>query len=112
MRNPLDYFVLDSLANDIEAIENILKILNSDTEFGWRDQHPQPFERGEIIPSLLGGVQRGDIEACVWSEEDRALVVAGPGVVPGGYLDDVWFRLTDRGRTVLESWDPPPSPVG
>lgn len=74
VRIDLDYFVLDSLANDLEAIENILAILNSDSEFGWRDQHPSPFTREEIVPALLRGIQRGDIEACVWSDRDRALV--------------------------------------
>ena len=106
----MDYFVLDSLANDLEDIEHILNILNSPTEYGWRDQHPEPFTRDEIIPSLLRGIMEENIEATVYSEQERALVDAGKGVVPDIPIDEVWFRLTKRGRRVLNDWEPPPFP--
>ncbi len=108
----IDYFVLDALANDLEDIEHVLNLLNSPTEFGWRDQHSEPFSREEVIPALLRGIRKGNIEACVYSEEKRALIGAGEGVIPTVPLDDVWFRLSARGRVVLNSWDPPPLPDG
>ncbi len=110
MRN-LDYFVLDALANDIEGLESILRILNSSTELGWRDQHPEPFERSEVVPSLVGSIRRGLVEACTYSEAERCLVGKGTKVVPDQGFDDLWFRLTSKGRIVLNSWEPPPLPA-
>lgn len=107
----LDYFVLDTLANDIEDLDSILRLLNSPTELGWRDQHPEPFEREEILPSLVRSIRRGLIEACAYSDEERALVGAGMKVVPDGDFDSLWFRLTPQGRMVLDSWEPPPLPA-
>lgn len=110
-REPIDYFVLDALANDLEDVEHIIHILNSPTEFGWRDQHPDPFTEQEVIPSLLRGVSEGNIEACVYSDQQKALIGAGEGVIPTGSLREVWFRLTRRGRMILKSWEPPPLPA-
>ncbi len=106
----LDYFVLDTLANDLEDLPSILRILNSPTELGWRDQHLAPFVRDEVVPSLIGAVRRGHVEACVYDGEQRSLVSAGTGVMPSGDLTEVWFRLTTRGKVVLDTWDPPPLP--
>lgn len=110
MLEEIDYFVLDTLANDIEDLESVLCILNSPSELGWRDQHPDPFTREEVVPSLLRAIRFRTVEACIYSEEEKCLVGAGGGVVPDGNLDDLWFRLTSKGRLVLDSWDPPPLP--
>lgn len=110
-RAPIEYFVLDALANDLEDVDHIVQILNSPTEFGWRDQHPEPFTPQEVIPPVLKGIREGNIEACIFSEEERALVGAGEGVIPSSPLSEVWFRLTPRGRLVLNNWDPPPLPT-
>jgi hypothetical protein len=104
-RGLIDYLVLDALANDLEDIEHILEILNSDTQFGWRDYHPEPFTREEMVPALVRAIHDGCVEACIFSEEDGALIGAGERVVPAVPLEDVWFRLTSRGRTVLENWN-------
>lgn len=109
-REQIDFFVLDTLSNDIEALENVLDMLNSATEMGWRDQHDGPFTRQEVIPALLRGVREGNIEICVYSEEQKALVDVGEHVIPAMPLETVWFRLTDRGKVVLDNWEPPPLP--
>lgn len=83
-------------------------MINSPTERGWRDQHPEPFKREEIVPSPLRGTREGNVEACAFSEERGALVGAGDRVIPSGSFDEVWFRLTTRGLTVPKSWDAPP----
>jgi hypothetical protein len=106
----LDYYVLDVLANDIEDLESVLRLLNSPSELGWRDQHPTPFSREEVVPSLIRSIKRGLVEACVYSEATRQLEAAGPSVVPTVDFDAIWFRLTSKGRIVLDSWDPPPLP--
>lgn len=109
-RDLLDFVVLDALANDLEDLEGIVRILNSPSELGWRDQHPGEFTRMEVLSPLLRAIRDRLVEACRYSEGDRALVGLGEGSVPSGSIDDVWFRLTPRGRTVLNSWEPPPLP--
>lgn len=105
-REPIHYFVLDALANDIETLDDILRILNSSSELGWRDIHPEPFTRQELIPAILRCVKEGSIAVCVFS--DGELEDAGDRVLPPGSFDDFWFRITSRGRMLLDAWNPPP----
>lgn|SRR5690606_37032703 len=108
-RELIDYVVLDALANDIESLEDILRILNSSSELGWRDLHPEEFTRAEVVPAIVRAVRDGSIMACHFSEDENALVDAGEGVLPPGSLDDLWFRLTLKGRLLLQAWEPPRS---
>jgi hypothetical protein len=73
MARPLiDYFVLDSLANDLESLEDMLRILNSEG-LGWRSHHMVPFERDEILPALFRGIRDGLIRAAVHTPDGKAL---------------------------------------
>ncbi|HUG39509.1 MAG TPA: hypothetical protein VMM12_03435 [Longimicrobiales bacterium] len=109
MNRPLvDYVVLDALANDLESLEDILRILNSDTELGWRDIHPDAFGRDEVVTAILRGIQDGNISPCEYSEAKGALVDREGNTLPADVpIDDLWFRLTPRGRTILNNWDVP-----
>jgi hypothetical protein len=106
-REPIDLFVLDTLANDIEALEDILRMLNSATVLGWRHAHPALFERDEVLLALLRNVKAGLVEACQYDPTAKALVGLGEQVWPAGSADDLWFRMTSRGRMVHDAWDPP-----
>jgi hypothetical protein len=106
-REPLDLFVLDTLANDLEALEDILRMLNSDTVLGWRHAHPQPFERDEVVLALTRNIRAGLVEACAYDVAAKALVGLGEQIVPDGSMDDCWFRMTRRGRMVHDAWEPP-----
>lgn len=108
VRHELDMYVLDALANDLEALDDILRILNSPSELGWRDQHPDLFTADEIVPAIIRGVRSGNIEACVYSASEKGLVGLGEGVLSSDSADETWFRLTQRGRLVLSAWNPPP----
>ena len=48
----MDLYVLDSLANDIEDIEAILRMLNSDTVLGWYHEWGRQFTREDIVTAL------------------------------------------------------------
>lgn len=104
----LDMYVLDALANDIEDLEDILRILNSPSELGWRDQHPAPFTAQEITPAVLRCIRAGNVEACQYSVSEKSLVGLGNKVEPSSPADATWYRLTSSGRLVLNSWNPPP----
>jgi hypothetical protein len=105
-RQDLDYYVLDSLVNDLEAIEDILRMLNSDSALGWRDLHPKPFTRDEIVPGLARLIKEELILAYVLDQSGKALVQLGAKVLPDGIWDDAWFSLTPRGRVVHGNWNP------
>jgi len=110
MARPLiDYFVLDSLANDLESLEDILRLLNSDG-LGWRLHHAGPFERVEVVPALIRAIRDGLIRAAVPTADGKALEPLEHRALPTASLDDVWFELTARGRVVHASWEPPAQP--
>ena len=102
----IDYFVLDSLANDLESLDDILRLLNSDG-LGWRSQHPVPFERAEILPSVLRLIRDGLVRAAVLGRDGKALESLADRVSPGERIDECWFELTAPGRIVHSSWEPP-----
>ena len=107
VREPLDYFVLDTLANDLESLEDVLRLLNS-PEMGWRHAHPAPFTRDEVIPALIRRILDGDVEACPLGDSEPALESLGPGVLPlDTRWDETWFKLTGQGRLAHGNWDAP-----
>jgi hypothetical protein len=107
IREPLDYFVLDTLANDLESLEDVLRLLNS-PEMGWRHAHPEPFTREEVIPALIRRILAGDVEACPLSEFEPVLETLGPGVLPpDARWGQTWFKLTGQGRIAHMNWDAP-----
>lgn len=46
-----DMYILDTLANDVEDLESILRMLNSDTAIGWHKQWGRRFTRDEVVPA-------------------------------------------------------------
>jgi hypothetical protein len=105
-RDPLDYFVLDSLANDLEALEDVLRILNSDA-IGWRTHHPEPFTKDEVVPTLCRCIRDGLVRAAVLGADGKYLEPLEDRALPTCSVDDVWFELTARGRIVHSTWEPP-----
>lgn len=104
-RPEVDYFVLDTLANDLESLEDILRLLNSEL-MGWRHRHPAPFTQDEVLPVLRRVVQDGLVNVAAFSLTDRALVDLPARTWPAGGLHEVWFRLTPHGRMVHSAWEP------
>jgi hypothetical protein len=104
-RAPIDLFLLDALANDLENLDDIVRLLNSEA-VGWRDRHPAPFTREDIVPALARVIQEDLVEACILDASGKFLTDAGSRVLPDGRWDDLWFRLTSRGRIVHSNWEP------
>jgi hypothetical protein len=107
-RDLLDYFVLDAVADDLESLEDVLRILNSEG-LGWRAHHPSPFEREEVVPSLLRCIRDGLVRAAVLSANGKWLEPLEDGALPTAPLDEVWFELSAPGRLVHANWEPPES---
>ena len=107
-RELIDYFVLDALADDLEALEDVLRLLNS-AHLGWRSHHAKPFTSDEVIPALFRGIRDGLIRAAVLAADGKRLEPMEDHALPARPLDEVWFELTPQGRVVHSTWDPPAS---
>ena len=110
MIEELDYYVLDCLSDDIEGVEQILHMLNHEVAINWQRANGGPFQRDQVLPSLMRSIRRGHIEALVYSEDGAHLEEAGEKVLPNGDFDEHWFKLTARGRMLLSAWTPSVEP--
>jgi hypothetical protein len=106
-RSP-DLYVLDALANDIEDLESILRMLNSDTVLGWTQEWGRSFTRGDVVEGLSRLIKRDLVEVLVFSNDGKSLMELGRGTLPPGDYDDVYFALTEKGRFVHSNWDSDP----
>lgn len=106
-REPLpDMYVLDSLANDVEDLESILRILNSDTSIGWHKQWGRQFDRAEIVQSLTRLIKADSVRVSVLTPDGKWLQELALRELPAGSFDDAWFALTPHGRIVHTNWQP------
>ena len=104
-RSP-DLYVLDSLANDIEDLEGILRMLNSNTELGWATEWGRPFQREELVTALSRLVTKGYVQVFALAADGKSLEPLAPTVLPPGTYQDTYFGMTDRGRLIHRNWDP------
>lgn len=100
----VDLYVLDALANDIEDLESILRMLNSDTVLGWKGEWGAPFTRAVIVESLTRLIRREFVEVLAFDVEGKSLIGLGRGVLPPGNYDDMYFSMTDEGRVHHTNW--------
>jgi hypothetical protein len=101
-----DLYVLDALANDIENLESILRMLNSESALGWTKEWGRPFSRNEIVEALSRLVRKGWVRVLVHASDGKSLSELGVGSLPPGDYDDVYYSLTEPGRLVHGNWDP------
>lgn len=101
-----DMYVLDGVADDAESLDDILRMLNSDTSVGWHKQWGRDFTRDEIVQSLARLIKDGAVRVSALTSDARWLEELEPGALPPGRFDDVWFTMTPRGRLLHNNWHP------
>ncbi len=101
-----DLYVLDALSNDIEDLESILRMLNSDTALGWAKEWGRAFTRGEIVEALTRLIRKAFVRVLVLADDGKSLTDLDPGTLPPNDYAEVYFSLTERGRMVHADWDP------
>ena len=101
-----DYFILDAMANDIESVDDVLRILNSNSELGWTDVWGRPFTREDVVGSLVRLLRRQLVQAYSTSESEAALSPLEAGTAPERF-GEAYFGLTERGRLVHANWESP-----
>ncbi|HYD54772.1 MAG TPA: hypothetical protein VEA99_19215 [Gemmatimonadaceae bacterium] len=105
-----DYFVLDALANDIEGVEDVLRMLNSETELGWAREWGREFTREDVVMALSRLVREDLVRAYVVVNSDAQLKELPPRSLPADGYRGAYFGLTPAGRIVHNTWDPEPGP--
>lgn len=101
-----DMYVLDSLANDVENLDDILRILNSDTAVGWHKHWGRHFKREEVVQSLSRLIQAESVLVSVLTPDGKWLQELPSGALPSASFDDAWFGITPRGRLIHTNWEP------
>lgn len=102
----LDMYVLDTLANDIEDADSVLRMLNSDTDLGWRKEWGREFTMVDVV-SAMSRLIRGDfVRVLALDEDSKNFRELGRRVLPSGSYSDVYYAMTERGRLLHSNWDP------
>jgi hypothetical protein len=101
-----DMYVLDRLANDVENLEDILRMLNSDTAVGWHKHWGRHFNRDEVVQALSRLIQTDCVRASMLTGDGKWLQELPSSTLPPGNFDDAWFGLTPRGRLIHTNWEP------
>ena len=104
----LDLYVLDSLSNDIEDIESITRMLNSDSELGWKKEWGAEFSRLDIVTSLTRMVKNDLVRVLAIQGDSPTLTELRSQQMPDSDLDALCFAITARGRMVHGAWELPP----
>jgi hypothetical protein len=102
----LNRYVLDSLANDIEDLDGILRMLNSDTDLGWKREWGGEFTRADVVTALSRLIREDLVRAMALDESSGALRELPRAAMPTSNYGDVYFAMTARGRMVHSGWDP------
>jgi hypothetical protein len=101
-----DKYVLDTLANDIEDLESVLRMLNSETGIGWQEEWGRSFTRSDVVSALSRLVREGSVQVFVLDPVSNAATPLPRGEMPSQDYDEVYFGITERGRIVHANWDP------
>ncbi len=103
-------FVLLALADGIETLANVLELLN-DRWVSWRNTRTSNVSMMELLPSIREAIRLGLVD--LWHPDGSGeLSPMSSGVdamltVARTDPDAVWFRLTTKGRQVVEAWELP-----
>lgn len=100
--------VLDAVADDLEDLEEIRRIVNSATVIGWRHVHPARFTNQELVPALMRSIRLGLVRAYVLDHGSEEVVPLPLGEAPS-LMGEAWFGLTKKGRLIHTNWEPPTS---
>jgi len=105
-RPQLDFFVLDTLANDIEGFEDVMRLPNHE-QLGWRHLHGASIGEPEAEEALRRLVADGLAAIGLYDLEIRALrSYEAQGWPVHTELEGMWFRITEKGRSLHSAWEP------
>src|SRR5687768_15037925 len=104
-RDIVDYFVLDSLTDDIESLEQIIPAVRDSVEHWEVSEAVSSFGRDRIIAAIFRLVREDKVAVLIYNDAGTELVDAGQRIIPTGSIDDFWFRMTPAGRFIHGAWE-------
>lgn len=104
-RPAIDYFVLDALANDLEGLDDILRLVNR-PDVGWVAEAGTRIEAAAVLLALPRLMRDHLIQVFVPSADTSELDALPAGVLPAVPLEECYFGLTTQGRLVHGNWSP------
>ena len=99
-------YVLDALADDVEDLESILRVLNSDSAIGWHRQWGRHFTTADVVASLTRLIAADRVRVSVLSVDGKWLEELPATQFPPAAFGEAWFALTPHGRIVHATWEP------
>ncbi|HMG17259.1 MAG TPA: hypothetical protein VK573_00935 [Gemmatimonadales bacterium] len=99
----LDLYVLDAMADDIEDVESILRMLNNPS-IGWRDEWGKDFERLDVVTALSRLAKAGQVVVYRLDTDGKELIRTQDQTLPPSTYDDFWFGLSPAGRIRHQTW--------
>jgi len=104
-RQPIDYFVLDAIADDIESLDDVLRAVNHPT-MGWQASFGSAIRREDAVPALMRLIRDELAELYEYSDRDKSLVKLALKVQPSRQFEEYWFGITKRGKMIHDAWTP------
>lgn len=101
-----DMYVLDTLANDVEDMDSILRMLNSDTDLGWRKEWGRDFKRDDVVAALSRLIRHDFVNVLIPDEQSKSIREIARRAMPPGSYDEAYFGITERGRLAHSNWNP------
>lgn len=105
-RADIDYIVLDALANDIESVDDIVRLANHPA-IGWTDLVGGPVAEASVLLALPRLIGDGLVRAYTLDASGHQLEDAPVGARSPAPLEECYFGLTAEGREVHARWEPP-----
>lgn len=99
----LELFIIDVMIHDdIENLLSIVDLLNSDSEFGWRDKWCRDFTKSEVYEALCELEGKDLIYRKI--ESNGKLVNENNNSRAQIYKNEDWFGLTSQARLIHGKW--------
>lgn len=108
-RADIEYIVLDALANDVESVEDVVRLANH-PEIGWTDLVGGPILEFSVVQALPRLIEEGLVRAYTLDATGNHLADLVVGMRPRVPLEECYFGLTAQGRAIHAAWEPPAGP--
>src|SRR4051794_6764711 len=105
----LAMFIIDVLRHDVEAIPNIILLLNDRGSIGWRNFVVREFSTGDVIPVLEGLVADEMVQPLRENPQNGELIEIQEIGDLAKDLNATWFTLTRKALDEWKAWKPPRS---
>ena len=92
------FFIIDVLMDDLEDFDQIISLLNN-PEIGWvKEDGGNSFSEGEVIEELAYLAKSCYIECWSYDKNGAHLQLDSSPSLDKKYLQECWFKLTEKGR--------------